>query len=533
MSSTMIAPTSSITGNEALSHHVVKAAIQRGVKVFCLCPGSRNSPIVSVLKHYPQVQQYFLYEERSAAFFALGRARRDRAPVAIVVTSGSAAGELLPAAMEAYYTHVPILLITADRPRRFKGTNAPQTVEQVGLFGIYAPFAQDISEGETCQLENWDGLGPAHLNVRLEDPFRTPKSSTVKTITKRKCIPEEESASYLNQFFSKVSYPLAVVSTLSKEAHEATVQFLRRLNIPVMLEGISGLREDSRLSHLKVFRTDNVWNQSEKNRYPIDGLLRIGGVPTFSGWRDLENMQDKIHMCSLSELPYSGLSWADIVLVSLPRFLDSYRSHKSFATETAHQWLVDEKRFLVDLLELLKREPNCELSLVHALSKCIPKHSHVYLGNSLPLREWDLGAESQDKKFRVYASRGVNGIDGQLSTFLGLCEPDADNWALLGDLTTLYDMPGPWILSQLQNIKCNIVVINNSGGRIFSRFFSEKTFLHPHELGFEPLANLWGLEYERWTQIPDTIPTNRGNRLIEIIPDNDASDRVWEALKVL
>ncbi len=143
-------------GNDGLARYVIEKALKNGVTTFIVCPGTRNCPIVNALKEYPAIEKYYWFEERSGAFFALGRARRDMAPVAIVTTSGTAVGELLPAAMEAYYTHVPLLLITADRPRRFRGSGAPQSAEQIDIFGIYAPFNQDLADGEDCPLDKWN-----------------------------------------------------------------------------------------------------------------------------------------------------------------------------------------------------------------------------------------------------------------------------------------------------------------------------------------------------------------------------------------
>lgn len=519
-------------GNEALAHHVIQEAIQKGVTAFCLCPGSRNSPIVTALNDYPHMQKFFLYEERSAAYFALGLARRDRSPVAVVVTSGTAAGELLPATMEGYYTNVPLLLITADRPRRFSGSGAPQSAEQVGLFNEYAPFAIDVAEGEACPLSQWNLQAPAHMNVRFEDPFRqTLKGSKIETCAPKR-IPEDDAHKYLDRFFDQVSNPFVVVSTLAQEDRHQVVNFLMQLNAPVLLEGVSGLREDPRLKHLRVLRTDNIWKKAAEAGYPIDGVLRIGGVPTFSGWRDLENEQGKIEVCSISSLPFPGLSWADIIQVSLRKFLLGYQPSQIISIKEANQFLSAEIEFSHKLENLFIQEPFAEASLVKALSQSISPRSQIYLGNSLPIREWDLAATNEDRGFNIQASRGMNGIDGQISTFLGLSRPGVDNWAILGDLTTLYDMPGPWVIPQLANTLCTIVVINNSGGQIFSKFFKDKAFLHEHNLGFEPLANMWGLSYEKWTSIPKEVDGNT-NRLIEIVPDNAASERFWSALKLM
>lgn len=157
--------------NIPLAQQILEATISIGVSEICLCPGGRNSPFVVILSSFQKCRCYYLFEERSAAFFALGRSKRLEKPVVVMTTSGTAAGELLPAAMEAYYSGVPLLLITADRPRRFRGSGAPQAAEQVGLFGPYISYFQDLALNETCHLEDWTQTGPAHLNVCFEEPL--------------------------------------------------------------------------------------------------------------------------------------------------------------------------------------------------------------------------------------------------------------------------------------------------------------------------------------------------------------------------
>jgi 2-succinyl-5-enolpyruvyl-6-hydroxy-3-cyclohexene-1-carboxylate synthase len=142
--------------NIAAAREIIERVRGLGVVDFCVCGGSRNAPLIAALG-----TGYTFVDERSAAFFALGRARRDGRPVAVITTSGTAAAELLPAAVEAYYSGVPLILITADRPARFRGTAAPQSIEQIGLFGVYA--ATDI--------DRWNRRSPLHINVEFDEPL--------------------------------------------------------------------------------------------------------------------------------------------------------------------------------------------------------------------------------------------------------------------------------------------------------------------------------------------------------------------------
>ncbi|MBA3958050.1 MAG: 2-succinyl-5-enolpyruvyl-6-hydroxy-3-cyclohexene-1-carboxylic-acid synthase [Parachlamydiaceae bacterium] len=525
--------------NEQLARQVIEEAVKSGVTEFCVCPGNRNAPLYSALMNEPSLKKYFWYEERSAAFFALGRARALRKPVAVVTTSGTAAGELLPATMEAHHTGDPLLLITADRPRRFRGSGAPQTCDQVGLYGAYSGFQQDVAHGDICSLDAWSRLQPAHLNVCFEEPFPAgkavlqPSQSTLMAVNSvaervRPPIPHQAFAA-MDQFLDGVDTPLVVVSALKSEARSAVLKFLLQLNAPVFFEGVSGLREEPTLQHLRVRRTDGLWACAEKAGYPIDGILRIGGVPTFRLWRDVEEREGKIAVCSISDVPFSGISWADVLHVPVEQFFSQYAIPGSFQSAAAERWLESEKRFGEQLHELFSEEPCAEPSLIHHLSRQMPIGAQVYVGNSLPIREWDLAASDQKRGFEVTASRGLNGIDGQMSTFFGLSAPHRANWGIFGDLTTLYDLAGPWILPQLHGVHVNVVVVNNGGGQIFAKFRPDREFLNAHELQFAPIAEMWKMHYERWDKVPEGI-VGEGNRLIEIVPDARATVRFAKRL---
>ena len=130
-----------------------------------ICGGSRNAPLIAELAatgdRRPATVTANFVDERSAAFFALGRIKRDERPVAVITTSGTAVAELLPAAIEAFYSGLPLVLITADRPARYRGTGAPQTIDQIGIFGSYA----------ATDADRWDGRRPLHLNIEFDEPL--------------------------------------------------------------------------------------------------------------------------------------------------------------------------------------------------------------------------------------------------------------------------------------------------------------------------------------------------------------------------
>lgn len=513
-----------------LYEHVLEEVIRAGVKEFCVCPGARNSPLVCALNNTKQIKTHYWYEERSAAFFALGRARSSKSPVAVVTTSGTAVGELLPAAMEAFYTGVPLLFLTADRPRRFRGTGAPQAAEQVNIFGIYTPFAQDLEDEERCLIDRWDQSSPAHLNVCLEEPksYRIETPLQIQMPTKRHKPTLSPDSTPLNNFFAESPYPLILVSTLSSEEQAPVREFLLKVNAPIYCESGSGLREDPALEHLQIRVESSIWTLSQANDYPIDGILRLGGIPVTRIWRDLEDKKNQLAECSISELPFSGLSWGTHIQCDLKHFLSTYIPTRSQGIENFYEWVNADRLLHQEIEKLFLEYPASEPALFRALSVRIPKNSMVYLGNSLPVREWDLGAPLEPRGIHIETSRGLNGIDGQLSTFLGLCEKGRENWAILGDLTTLYDFAGLWIAHTIPEISFRVVVMNNGGGKIFSRIFKDPSFQNNHSFDFEPFANCWKIPYYclNGSEILEEVDSQA---FIEVCPDPVETDAFWKA----
>lgn len=223
-------------------------------------------------------------------------------------------------------------------------------------------------------------------------------------------------------------------------------------------------------------------------------------------------MEGKVAVLSVSHLPWTGLSWGDVVY-------GEYDLNSTIAFD--EPWYCEK----VDVQGLIDAFPRAEPSLIHGLSTMMPRESLVYLGNSMPIRQWDMTATLENKEFRVFASRGLNGIDGQLSTFFGMCEPGESNWCILGDLTTLYDLAGPWVLDQMKGVNVQIVVINNGGGMIFSRFSGHECMLNRHTIHFEHFAKMWNLQYERWESIGTE---SDASRVVEVIPCEVQTKAFWK-----
>lgn len=544
--------------NQILALEVLKALMLEGTEEFCICPGARNSPLVDLLLQIPSIKRYQFFEERSAAFFAIGRIKATQKPVAVVTTSGTAAGELLPATMEAYYSSLPLVLVTADRPQRFRGTGAPQTAEQVGLYGVYVEKCLDLGQEASGNLKqlgalaDWSQAKPFHLNVCFEEPLLDHSAAdAVRSFvnapqkpklgrSKKTALAEDMRTKELSNFLKSTKRPLVVVGGLHPDDRAQTRDFLCQLGAPVYFEAPSGLREDADLAQFRVHSAENILGRAKKADYPIDGVLRLGSVPTLRLWRDLEALGGKLPVFSISREPFSGLSWAPVSQYPVGRYLEALKLNSKeipqdvSAVNAAEAFLDQDLELQKKARALFFEEPRAEASLFHLLSRAIPVGSRVYLGNSMPIREWDLAATFAPRSFEVAARRGLNGIDGQVSTFYGFSGEKVENWAVLGDLTALYDLPGPWALSEISSqIKTRLVVMNNGGGKIFSRMFPHKEFQNPHRLEFSAWAKLWRLTYEQWFAVPDQISQSAPHQIIEILPDEGATKRFWEEYDLL
>jgi 2-succinyl-5-enolpyruvyl-6-hydroxy-3-cyclohexene-1-carboxylate synthase len=494
-------------GNVGLARRLIAELRAHGVEELCVCAGSRNSPLLYVLGQ-SDLRLYSFFDERAAAFFALGRIKLTGRPVAVVTTSGTAVAELLPATIEAYYSALPLILVTADRPARFRGTGAPQSIEQVGIFGVYA---------ET-ELATWTRTKPLHLNVEFDEPLIDDGEAVPRSASEFLGVPRRERPSHprgtprnSEELRGTGARPLVILGAIPANHRPRVKQFAQALNAPVYAEPLSGLREDPDLPLI----TSGEWMLARGN---FDSVIRIGNVPTVRYWRDLETSD--VPIVHFSDVPFPGLTRGEVhPLSALPSDVRPLPRNDAFFEEDR----IQADRFSA----LLLVEGQSELAMLRALSEELPEAARIYLGNSLPIREWDLAATREPRGHEYEANRGANGIDGQLSTFFGQCDPARENVCIVGDLTALYDLNAPWIVPQLDpGLRWRIVIINNGGGRIFSRVGSlrnvdramrERIIENVHDLRFTQWAAMW----------------NIADRVTELMPDEEASRRVWERYDAL
>ncbi len=476
-----------------------------------VCAGARNAPFVIHLEKQ-NFKNIHYFEERSAAFYALGLMESSGKPVAIITTSGTAAAELLPTTIEAYYQGLPLILITADRPKAYRGSGAPQTIHQPGLFSYYVEQCLDW-DVNTAEFRIETALNrPVHLNICFDEPL-IDSLSPILQMEKHTHLEKPFFKVAQKADFQKIKKPLVVVGQLHQSHVADVITWIRKVKAPVYLESLSQLRGEKSIAAYVLESTDVMVKKIFEHKL-CESIVRIGNVPTLRIWRDLENTFINVTVYNFTNQNFSGLA----------RPCENYKINFNEAIEDNSPALTKIKEFDTKLqrekLKLLLQYPESEAACVRHLSTAV-NGAAVYLGNSLPIREWDefsVGILSKNQP--VYANRGANGIDGQVSTYLGWAVQKTLSWCVVGDLTALYDLAALGLAGNTSTVQ-RVVIINNFGGQIFSKVFNNNKFVNTHGIEFKMWASMWKWDYHMVKSQADfkNIADAGLNSVIEIQPD--------------
>ena len=516
--------------NSRLTQTTLLHLAQLGVREVCVAAGARNTPLITGLLASNGLRLWNFFDERSAGFFALGRMMIDRRPVAVLTTSGTAVAELLPAVVEAYYQALPLVVVSADRPSRFRGSGAPQAIEQPGIFGVYAERTVDLEDGGP--EPHWPkaaGRKPLHINVCLDEPL-TGEHQGIDFAVWDELAPlppseppaDRRMLDLLHAFLENREDLLVVAGGLHPNEARAVAPALARLGAPIVAEATANLHAFDELQPLLQYGGEQALKLYAGRR-----VLRLGSVPSWRWWRDLENAAGT-HLFHLSRAPFAGLSrWGGLAVQPLALLAMAKIEPASSPTF--------DRSPAAKLDAALTAQPHSEAAWMRHLSLAVPSGARVFIGNSLPIREWNLAAAPAAAGTTFYANRGANGIDGIVSTYLGISQGAEESWLIIGDLSALYDLSGPWLLPQLSAGHRRIVVINNGGGKIFSRVESLRKLDEPsrnmienrHDIDFEPWAKLWNTPYRRATNPSELQNLPPGPVFIEVRPDPDQTEAFW------
>ncbi|MBN1340661.1 MAG: 2-succinyl-5-enolpyruvyl-6-hydroxy-3-cyclohexene-1-carboxylic-acid synthase [Bacteroidales bacterium] len=496
---------------------------RKGLKYIVISPGSRNAPLIISFAGNSAFEPLSIFDERSAAFFALGLAQQTRKAVAIACTSGTAALNYAPAIAEAYYQQVPLLILTADRPADQIDQGDGQTIRQKNIFRNYVKASFELQENFSSEhdfrraerilhraidLTMAPAAGPVHINLPFSEPIYSQVenhswtlkySSPVKKISG---FSEADAAPYIRSW-KKYSKKL-VIAGLSPPDPALAIQLQRITGDP----GVRLLSETtSNISGCTactcIDKIVSTIRPEESENFRPELLLTFGGhvvskmIKTF-----IRNNQPAAHWhIDPAGYPMNTYGCLSSVIKAIPEQFFSFMQSQTLKTGFGYSgaWADRDQRSEERHIRFLRDAPYSDLKVFEIILQHIPENSSLHLGNSTPVRYAQLFKPF--RKLAYFSNRGVSGIDGTVSTAAGAAWATRKITTLItGDLGFFYDSNGLFH-DYLEN-RLKIIVINNSGGGIF-RFIPgpdstphlEKFFEARHHRNARFIAKAAGIEY--------------------------------------
>jgi len=568
--------------NTLWGESIVAELVANGVRAVCIAPGSRSTPLTVAAANHPEMTVFSHLDERSAAFFALGRGRRTGEATAVVCTSGTAAANFHPAVMEANEGRVPLLVLTADRPPSLQDSGANQTTDQTNLYGSAVRYGRTLPEPEaeprklrslrvtvSRAVGETTGTppGPVHLNVPFRKPLEpTPVEGDVPAEFEKAnpLAATGRDGPFVTQRRGQSRLPPAQREALAAAVdsadrglivcgpaleptpgRDALESLASATGFPVLADPLSGHRFGPHVASVPVCGGYDSYLDGCEWPDP-DLVVRFGASPTSKtlrqylagagteqilvdpggGWREAEFTGTELVSADptllAEELAAKGLSGGR----------DAYRER-----------FVGMERQYWEIVEAACEEQWFEGAVVNRTAELLPDPATVFVSNSMPVRDLDRFGEPATGDVSVLGNRGVSGIDGVVSSGLGAGSATAEPLVVvLGDLAFYHDMNGLLALERC-DVDATVVLIDNDGGGIFHKLpisefeppFTEQ-FLTPHGLDFAPVAELYGFEFERATspeefaELFEASVRSQGTQLVSVRTDAERSHEQRERL---
>ncbi|MEN8113898.1 MAG: 2-succinyl-5-enolpyruvyl-6-hydroxy-3-cyclohexene-1-carboxylic-acid synthase [Actinomycetota bacterium] len=465
----------------AVTTHLAGAFADLGMRHAVLSPGSRNTPLTTAFDAEPRIETHIVLDERSAGFYALGIAKQSGEPVALVSTSGTAAANYFPAVVEADQARVPLLVLTADRPPELRGNAAPQTIDQIALYGRAVRMFHDVGVPDeaiagsipSLSLRAWAAAldaphGPVHLNLPFREPLSTPTDPAAPLDLRHHrgdvLLPPEDLVGLAERLSGRRT--LIVAGGPQRPGFAAAVAMLAgEASIPVVADIQCRFPSPATVAYGDLLASTGFLALSEP-----DVVIRVGPVPTSrpiwswlqqtsaqqifiddAGWRD------PLGTTPIAYRADPAATFADLagrVDPSPPEWLPTWIAADSAVGKAASS-VIDAEPF-----------PN-EPAIARAVWEAAPAGSTLYVASSMPIRDLDSFAGTPRGDIAILANRGANGIDGLLSAAAGVAASDDRRVIVLaGDLSVLHDASALGMIAR-HALPVTIVAINNDGGGIF------------------------------------------------------------------
>jgi len=452
-----------------------------GVKTAVLCPGSRCAPLTLAFSRTDGIECLSIVDERSAAFIALGIAETTNSPVVLICTSGSAVLNFGPALAEAFYRHIPLIVLTADRPQRLVGQHDGQTMNQPNVFANYIKesfnIVGDISTDmelaylhrtmNAAMIKSKSAQGPVHVNISFEEPLYALSESTVQARYISYIENTSDLKSGITDIFSPDTKCIVLPGSRRYDEKENALLFQLSKYIPVISESISNFSGNvSNANEIVRFLSDD-----KKAKLVPDVLVTFGeGIISKSLKNFIRANKPKrhIHVDVYAEVIDTYQCLTDVYAVTLEDFCTEMVSLLS-RMETNEAYMASWKSAYhktADRVEkLIQQAEFGDLKAMDYVTRRIPKGVIVHVANSMPVRYLNICSDNL-LNAEVYCNRGTSGIDGSISTAVGNAIGSGKQvWVISGDLSFQYDGNALWNGFVPKDLR--IIIINNSGGGIF------------------------------------------------------------------
>ncbi len=497
-----------------LAQSIIEICAQKGIHHIVISPGSRNAPLTIGFASQPRFSCYSIADERCAAFFALGMAQQLRQPVALVCTSGSALLNYYPAFAEAFYSQIPLIVISADRPHDKIDIGDGQTIRQQHVFSNHSLYNANLNENASAENDaeinrainiSVTQKGPVHINA----PFEEPLYETVSEIAVSPAIFEPEvivsETANLNEFaevWNTAKKKLVLVGV--NEPGSVSDQIVDRLandsSVIVMTETTSNLHHPSFINNIDTIITP--FTEADFETFQPDLLLTFGGMVVSKRIKAfLRKYKPKNHWHIDTLRAYD--TFGALTKHFETSVNDFFELLLSLSTEIQSDYRIYgqaiKKIRETRHTEYLAKIPFSDFSVFAKVIPSLPRHSQLQISNSAAIRYAQL--IEIDPTIEVYCNRGTSGIDGSTSTAIGAALASGKQTTLItGDIGFLYDSNALWNSYIPKDFK--IILVNNGGGGIFRILPGHQEtpvfntyFETEHHLTAEHLARMYGFNY--------------------------------------
>ena len=510
-----------------LAQHVIEACKAKQIKHIVISPGSRNAPLTIGFANDPYFNCYSIVDERCAAFFALGIAQQRREPVAVVCTSGSALLNYYPAFSEAFYSNIPLVVISADRPSSKIDIGDGQTIRQVNVLTNHSAYNANLSDETHSDKSNFYELNralntaieeqlPVHINVPFEEPLyltteeQYPFENIVAEI-KNPIINEDKAINFVKHWNTSAK-KMVLVGVLTPNSVESQyVEWLAKdPSVVVLTETTSNLHHSHFIPYIDKLLTYTEKDPTLKEALRPDLLLTFGGLVVSKKIKQfLRSYQPAYHYnVDLHKDYNSYFCLTAHFKADINTFLKEVTPKLMSVPSTyQQQWLKVKNEIQQTHLEYINQIPFSDLKVYSEVFKSIPNDYIVQISNSSAIRYAQL--MKAHPSWKVFCNRGTSGIDGSMSTAIGATVGSASPTVFItGDLSFFYDSNALWNKYIPQDFR--IILLNNQGGGIFRILPGDKTdpnfeyfFETPHKLTAEHFCEMYNINYQLAINITD------------------------------